>query len=96
MLWGWFPVFRFPLPDFVIKLFKTPSQKVGRDYHLSTLTVEYNATKYQFKNDQKIIIGGHTHSPFVSAREGYTIANCGDMVDSFTRLEIDGDNVAQK
>jgi len=91
MLWGWLPIYRFPVPDWIVRRYKTPAKKKGEllDYHLSTAQIEFEATKFCVKKGYRAVVGGHTHSPFVLDREGYKLANSGDMVDSFTWLEGD-------
>lgn len=90
MLWGWLPIREFPVPAWLVRLYKTPASRKGEllDYHLSTIQVEYRATKMCVKKGYRGIVGGHTHAPFTQRREGYLVANCGDMVDSFSWLEL--------
>ncbi len=93
LLWGWLPISQFPVPAFIQKWYRTPAKKKAdglNDWHISTLTCEYNATNFAIKNHYAVVVGGHTHSPVMTIREGITIANTGDFVDSFTWLEFDG------
>ncbi len=91
-LWGWLPIYRFPVPDFIRRWYRTPAKKKKgdlRDYHLLSLLIEYSAGKVALKKGFRAIIFGHTHLPMILKREAFTLANSGDFVDSFTWLEGD-------
>jgi len=92
-LWSKIPIYRFPLPDWLIRKYRTPAKKKGQllDYHLATAQIEYEAMKFCIKKGYRACLFGHTHSPFTLKREGYILANSGDLVDSFSFLKIDNE-----
>lgn len=89
LFWRWARLRYFPLPKFIVNLYKTPAQKKGSllDYHLATIHCEYQAMKFCVKHGYKGVIFGHTHSPLILDREGYKLVNYGDWCDSFTWVE---------
>jgi len=91
-LYGWLPIYRIPVPSFIQKLYITPAQKKQGellDYHEATAGCEFQATKFGVKHGYKGIVFGHTHSPCSSEREGFTLINDGDAVDSFSYVILD-------
>lgn len=91
-LWGWLPIYYFPVPDFIRRWYRTPAKKKKgelRDFQLATMQIEYSAQQFCIKHQYKAIIIGHTHLPTVIRRETFTLANSGDFVDSFAWLEGD-------
>jgi len=96
LLWGWLPIYRFPVPECIRKWYRTPAQKkkgVLRDYHLSTIQIEATAAIWGVKHRYRAVVFGHDHCPLVRPFESYPedfiLANSGDRVDSFTWLEGD-------
>ena len=92
LLWGWLPIHRFPIPDFIRRWYRTPAKKKKgelQDYHLMAMQIEYSAGKVAIKRGYKGVVLGHTHLPTVIRRETFTYGNSGDLVDSMSWLEID-------
>lgn len=91
LLWSWLPVYRFPMPDFLRRWYRTPgkSKKQGKlqDFHISALQVRDTAEAYAIKHSYPNIIIGHNHLPNVDTLEILTYGNTGDFVDSNSWLE---------
>ena len=92
LLWGWLPIYRFPVPSFIRRWYRTPAKrKKGRlqDHHLMSMQIEYSAERAAIRHGYKGIALGHTHLPAVIKRETLTYGNSGDLVDSMSWLEVD-------
>lgn len=88
-LWSWLPIYRLHLPYFLSRKITTPAKKKEhgiQDYWVVTRGCEHEATKYMVKHNYKGVVFGHTHCPVEIKRNGYTLLNSGDWVDSYTIL----------
>ena len=84
------------LPWLYIQLFGSPADWKKKDQVkwsrrnalLYNLKFEYEAIQ-----DDVHVVFGHTHQPYVKIlQNGLHVGNCGDMVDSYTFIEIDNDS----
>lgn len=90
MLWGWLPIYRFPIPKCLWKLYRTPAKEKEQNltsYHILTIQIESTAAIWGVRNKFRGVAFGHTHSPHVNYREGITTINSGDWIDSFSWIE---------
>ena len=95
-LWLWLSRLNIPdwlIPDWVVKLYKTPPQKRPlSDFHASALAVRDITENYALKHGYPGVAIGHNHLPSVERLEILTYGNSGDWIDSFSWLEIDTDH----
>lgn len=85
----WQKVFHDLLPRLYQPLWGSPRQlkMAGDDISYSRLcgVIETNLMLWA---DGRSVVYGHTHSEYVKVRKGQVVANCGDMYDSRSYLEV--------
>ena len=85
--WTYKYIIRY-FPTLYQRFMKSPSQIILEEDENTFLPIHAEAGRYAVKHDKDVVVIGHTHHRLVKQFEGYTVADCGDFVDSCSYARI--------